>query len=213
MVLFYTTSTHITMYNMGRKKLTAKDNNKINAIEPRNDRLIELIKKYIFYKYDDDSMLNAILTEYGSEITREELVKWKSIALREKKEAKMEIDVYLSNMIELGMYEDVMMQYELSKSMLITNSKTYNEMVIKKDVDRQVMLTNAIDRQMEGMRRLVTSIGYMTKAKEVLEKGFSTGLEDKAGTSITIEAKPGSSFDEVVNQSIGEMELKDNAIF
>ncbi len=203
---------------MGRKKLTVKgnDNNKINAIEPRNERLLELIKKYIFFKYDDDSMINAILTEYGNEITKEELKKWKAIALREKKEAKLEIDVYLRNMIELGMYEDVMMQYELSKSMLLTNAKTFDKMVIKGDIDRQVMLTNAIDKQMEGMRRLVTSIGYMTKAKEVLEKGFSSvGLEedDKAGTSITIEAKPGSSFDEVVNQSISEIELKDNEIF
>lgn len=199
---------------MGRKKLTVKGNNKINAIEPRNERLLELIKKYIFFKYDDDSMINAILTEYGNEITKEELKKWKTIALREKKEAKLEIDVYLRNMIELGMYEDVMMQYELSKSMLLTNAKTFDKMVIKGDIDRQVMLTNAIDKQMEGMRRLVTSIGYMTKAKEVLEQGFqSNGLEDKAGTSITIEAKPGSSFDEVVNQSISEIELKDNEIF
>jgi hypothetical protein len=192
-----------------------KEAPKINAIEPRDDELIELIKKYIFLQYDDDSMINAILTESGNLITRDQLKMWKQVALREKKEAKLEIDVYLKNMLELGMFEDVKTQYEIAKTMLITNSKTYHQVVKKGDINMQIALTNTIDKQMEGMRKIITSMGYLTKAKEVMERGFSGAgaLDDKAGTTITIEAKPGSSFDEVVDQSIGEIELRENEIF
>lgn len=198
-----------------------KEPPKINSIEPRNDELLELIKKYMFLKYDDSSIIDAILVESGNLITRDQLMMWKQVAFREKREAKLEIDVYLNNMLELGMFEDVKTQYEISKTMLITNSKTYHQLVKKGDVNMQIAMTNTIDKQMEGMRRIITSMAYLTKAREVMQRGFSgegsgaldNNGGDKSGTTITIEAKPGSTFDDIVDQSIGEIELRENEVF
>ena len=191
---------------------------KINAIEPRDDNLIGLIKKYIFLEFNDEAMIDAILTESGNLISREQLRQWKHIAIREKKEAKVEIDLYLENMLKVGMFEDVKRQYETAKTMLTTNTQTYFKIVKDGDVNKQIAITNTIIRQMEDMRKIVTSMGYLAKTKEILERGFAggnggAGLEDRSGTSITIETKPGSSFDEAVEQSIGEIEMKDNEVF
>jgi hypothetical protein len=188
---------------------------KINAMETRNDELIDLIKKYIFLEFNDEAMIDAVLTESGDLITREQLKKWKHIAKTEKKDAKVEIDLYLENMLKIGMFEDVKRQYELAKSMLTTNSQSFFKVVRDGDVNKQMALTNVIIRQMEDMRKIVTSMGYLAKTKEILERGFAGGgaLEDQSGTSITIETKPGSSFDEAVAQSIGEIEMKDNEVF
>lgn len=191
---------------------------KINAIETRDDNLIGLIKKYIFLEFNDEAMIDAILTESGNLITREQLRQWKTVAIREKKEARVEIDLYLENMLKVGMFEDVKRQYETAKMMLTTNTQTYLKVVRDGDVNKQMAVTNTIIKQMEDMRKIVTSMGYLAKTKEILERGFAGGsggaaLEDQSGTSITIETKPGSSFDEVVEQSIGEIEMKDNEVF
>ena len=190
---------------------------KINAIETRDDNLIGLIKKYIFLEFNDEAMIDAILTESGNLITREQLRQWKTVAIREKKEARVEIDLYLENMLKVGMFEDVKRQYETAKMMLTTNTQTYLKVVKDGDVNKQMAVTNTIIRQMEDMRKIVTSMGYLAKTKEILERGFAGGgaaLEDQSsGTSITIETKPGSSFDEAVEQSIGEIEMKDNEVF
>lgn len=186
----------------------------LSAIEPRDEELIGMIKKYMFLKYDDEAMINAILNQSGNLITRDTLKKWKAIAKRDKIEAKAEIDRYLENMLNLGMFEDVKTQYEISKDMLIQNSKTYNKMVREGDVNKQIALTSVIIRQMEDMRKVVTSMGYLSKTREILEKGFKNGSPMmEVGTSIEIETRPGSSFDEAVDQSIGEIELKDNEVF
>lgn len=193
------------------------DKPKINAVEVRDDNLIGLIKKYIFLEFNDEAMIDAILTESGNLITREQLRRWKTVAIREKKEAKVEIDLYLENMLKVGMFEDVKRQYETAKTMLTTNTQTYFRIVKEGDTNKQIAITNTIIRQMEDMRKIVTSMGYLAKTKEILERGFAGGngaaLEDQSGTSITIEAKPGSSFDEAVEQSIGEIEMKDNEVF
>lgn len=191
---------------------------KINAIETRDDNLIGLIKKYIFLEFNDEAMIDAILTESGNLITREQLRQWKTVAIREKKEARVEIDLYLERMLKIGMFEDVKRQYETAKMMLTTNTQTYLKVVKDGDVNKQMAVTNTIIRQMEDMRKIVTSMGYLAKTKEILERGFAGGgaaaLEDQSsGTSITIETKPGSSFDEAVEQSIGEIEMKDNEVF
>ena len=57
---------------------------KINAIETRDDNLIGLIKKYIFLEFNDEAMIDAILTESGNLITREQLRQWKTVAIREE---------------------------------------------------------------------------------------------------------------------------------
>lgn len=191
---------------------------KINAIETRDDNLIGLIKKYIFLEFNDEAMIDAVLTESGNLITREQLRKWKQVAVREKKESRIEIDLYLENMLKIGMFEDVKRQYETAKMMLTANTQTYLKVVKGSDVNKQMAVTNTIIRQMEDMRKIVTSMGYLAKTKEILERGFAGGnggaaLEDRSGTSITIEARPGSSFDEAVAQSIGEIEMKDNEVF
>lgn len=197
---------------------------KINAIETRDDNLIGLIKKYIFLEFNDEAMIDAVLTESGNLITREQLRKWKQVAVREKKESRIEIDLYLENMLKIGMFEDVKRQYETAKMMLTANTQTYLKVVKGSDVNKQMAVTNTIIRQMEDMRKIVTSMGYLAKTKEILERGFAGGgggggngggaaLEDRSGTSITIETKPGSSFDEAVAQSIGEIEMKDNEVF
>jgi hypothetical protein len=112
------------------------------------------------------------------------------------------------------MFEDVKRQYEIAKMILLANTASFSKVAAEGDINRQIALTNVITRQMEDMRKIVTSMGYLAKTKEILERGFkSGGIDDTNGTSITIQTKPGGSFDEAVNQSITEIEMKDNEVF
>jgi hypothetical protein len=186
----------------------------ISPIEPRDEELISLVKKYVFLGFNDDSMVNSIMLMTGNIVTRDKLERLKELAKRDKREAKIEIEVYLNDMMEVGMFEEVERQFETAKLMLVTNTQTFARVAAEGDINKQIALTNVITRQMEDMRKIVTSMGYLAKTKEILERGFKNGgVDDSNGTSITIQTKPNVSFDEVVNQSIGEMELKDNEVF
>ncbi len=186
----------------------------ISPIEPRDEELISLVKKYVFLGFNDDSMVNSIMLMTGNIVTRDKLERLKELAKRDKREAKIEIEVYLKDMMEVGMFEEVERQFETAKLMLVTNTQTFARVAAEGDINKQIALTNVITRQMEDMRKIVTSMGYLAKTKEILERGFKNGgVDDSNGTSITIQTKPNVYFDEVVNQSIGEMELKDNEVF
>jgi hypothetical protein len=183
-------------------------------IEPRNEELIDLVKKYMFLEFNDEAIINTILTMTGNVITREQLLRLKETAKREKKESRIEIEIYLQQMMEVGIFEEVERQFETSKMMLITNTQTFSRVAAEGDVNKQIALTNVITRQMEDMRKIVTSMGWLAKSKEILERGFKNGgLDNSNGTSITIQTKPNSSFSEAIDQSIGEAELRDNEVF
>lgn len=186
---------------------------KLNAIEPRDENLLEMIKKYIFLGFTDDSMVRAIETKSGNKITKSQLDKMKSIAIRDKKEAAYEIEQYLKNMVTLGMFEDVKTQYETAKDLLTINHMTFIKVAHEGDINKQIALTNVIVRQMEDMRKIVTSMGYLTKIKEYNERGFMEAPIHDKGTSISVETKPKSTLDEAVAESISELDFKDNEVF
>lgn len=191
---------------------------KINAVEPYDPELVEMVKTYIFLKFNDEAMVNAIANRTGNVMTRADLNKWKDIAKRERKEAKVEIEEYMRTMIELRMFEDVKDQYERSKDILNTNHMTFVRVAREGDVNKQVALTNVIIRQTQELRNIGTTMGSLVKIKEYIEKGFNEGPMDREGngagtTSISVQTKPKSSFDDAVAESISELDLKDNEVF
>ncbi len=181
------------------------------SIQRNDDEVIELVKRYLILKLDDETIVKYILNETGIVVSFTDLKKYKTIAKREKYESKRELDKYMKDMLEIGMFNSVRKQNDMTEIMIDKNFKSFLKAAENNDMPNQIAFTQILHKEFEDQRKISTSMGYLTKTREILEKG----LQDKeAGetTSILVETKPGDQLDETIQNSMSEIELNDNRV-
>lgn len=183
--------------------------NSISRYEKRN-KLIDIVKKCQLCQATKDMMKMTIELETGREIKDDELTHLITAANRQIKEQQIEVEVYTEYMIRVGLFTELMKtQYILSTIEKFNFANFLEEANKKEDKDANKManISSILLKIAAEQRNTITSLGYLTKAKQILENNNPDNLNKK--TTIMMD-RTEKSVEDLVDQSMNVVELEEN---
>lgn len=184
----------------------------IEVKKTKDDKYVDLVKKYVDLDYDDDMIISSLNLDVGKVVTKQELKDFKERAQKKKRDNITELNAYIKHMIQEGQYDDIRQQIEISKNMLRYNYKRYLKAVEEGDDSLIMQYTNTISKQMTDRRSITTSYAYMEKSREFFEQAAAaTSGKSEGDTVISMESKS-SNFKDVVDETMNAIELEKNRV-
>lgn len=194
---------------------------KTRAIKPlkasnyeKSTRVVDIVKMCRLHEFNNETTLDVIEFEIGKRLTLDELKPVIELAKREVKEQQIQVDIHMDYMIRIGLYEDTMKQH----GMLTILEKMIFGLIIAegvkpKDIMNKNFLLNAgttLTKIMAAKSNTITNIGFLSKAKNILEHNQDNNDKDKG--SIIVE-KRGKEIDKLVDEAIDVEEMEANKVF
>lgn len=195
---------------------------KTKAIKPlqkatayeKSTRIVDIVKKCRLSQLSNDITLDVIEFETGKRLTPDELKPVIDIAKREVKEQQIQVDMHMDYMVRIGLYEDTMVQHD---QLTIVEKMIFglimNEGVKPKDIMNKNFLLNAatvLTKVQAAKSNTITNIGFLSKAKMILEQGVNNDNENNKGTIIV--EKRGKEIDKLVEEAVDVKEMEANRV-
>jgi hypothetical protein len=190
-----------------RKKPSMKRLPKQNfSKHEKNTKLIDLVRKYKIIDLNNEDLLRVVEIETGKELTMDQLTPLIEQAKREIQEAEIIVNTHMDYMIRVGMYESSIRE----DKMLEFIEKLIFGMILKEhrrpDEDKnENLILNATEKFLKVVAtksNIITNIGYLSKAKEMLENRD----ENEGKTTILIQNDKNEDLQSQI------LELDDNEV-
>jgi hypothetical protein len=178
----------------------------------KSNKLVDIIKKCQLFEANHDMMKITVELETGQQLSDTDLIKLINIANQQIKEQQIEVDVYTEYMIRVGLFAELMKTQNVLSTLQKFNFAKFLEEANKKngaDVNKMVNISGILLKISTEQRNTITSLGYLTKAKQILENNDPDNINKK--TRIMVENAE-KSVDELVDQSLNVVELEDNRV-
>lgn len=190
------------------KKKSIKRLPKQNAFTKyeKSSKLIDIVRKYKIIELNNEDLLKVVEIETGKELTMDQLIPLIDQAKREIQEAEIMVNVHMDYMVRVGMYESSIRE----DKMLEFIERLIFGMILKEhtkpDEDKnENLILNATEKFLKVVAtksNIITNIGYLSKAKEMLENKD----KDEGKTTILIENEKNPELEGEI------LEIEDNDV-
>lgn len=177
-----------------------------------SNKIVEIVKKGQLFDATQDMMKVSIELETGKSVSDSELAKYINMARQQIKEQQKEVEVYSEYMIRIGLFENLMKSEYVLSMLEKYNFARFLEEVNKKgdaDINKMVNLSSVIIKIEAAKRNTIQDLGYLTKAKQIIENNNPDTLNKRTQIMLDDHEK---SVEELVEQSTNKIDLEDNRV-
>lgn len=172
----------------------------------KSNKLIDIVRKYKIIDLNNEDLLKVVEIETGKELTMDQLLPLIDQAKREIQEAEIMVNTHMDYMIRVGLYESSIRE----DKMLEFIERLIFGMILKEhtkpdDDKNENLILNATEKFLKVVAtksNIITNIGYLSKAKEMLEH-----KDEKEGkTTILIQNEKNPEIEGQI------LEIEDNEV-
>lgn len=163
----------------------------------KNTKIVDLVRQYKVLELNNDQLLQTIEIETGKKLTMDQLIPLIEQAKREIEEAEIQVNIHMDYMIRVGLYESTIKQdkmLEFIQKMMF--SMIIDEKCKPDDIRNDNLILNTVDKWLKVIAtksNVITNIGYLSRAKELIERKDDNADEGKR--PIFIQNKKGEIED------------------